>query len=251
MALPESFLVLDLETVIDAELYTPPEVPEGETPPFPPLYAHRPILFGALWLDGDLGPRRLGFIGEGQDEPGMLAEFARQVEAERPHLVTYNGRGFDLPVLALRCLRYGLPLAYLAGGGEARQVASGAPHLDLCELLGGRGLGLDAAARLIGLPGKQGMDGSQVAELHARGDWAALRRYCLSDVVQTGFLLLRIRLLQGLLGAAAYRERARRLLALAAADGQLGALCERIERGRVLLDAAPPHGPMGPMGPMD
>ncbi|HEX2570984.1 MAG TPA: ribonuclease H-like domain-containing protein [Polyangia bacterium] len=238
MALPESFLVLDLETVIDAELYTPPALPEGEAPPFPPLYAHRPILVGVLWFDGDLGPRRLGFIGDGRDEPGMLAEFAHELDAERPYIVSYNGRGFDLPVLALRCLRHGIPLAYLAGGGEARQVASGAPHLDLCELLGGRGLGLDAAARLIGLPGKQGMDGSQVAELHARGDWAALRRYCLSDVVQTGFLLLRIRLLQGLLGAAAYRDRARRLLALAAAQEPLAALCERIERERLLLEAA-------------
>ena len=239
MALPQSFLVLDIETVIDAELYTPPEVPEGEAPPFPPLYAHRPILLGALWFDGELGARRLGFIGEGQGEPGMLAEFGRLLEAERPLLVSYNGRGFDLPVLALRSLRHGLPLPYLAGAGEARQVASGAPHLDLCELLGGRGLGLDAAARLIGLPGKQGMDGSRVAELHARGDGAALRRYCLSDVVQTGFLLLRIRLLQGLLAAAAYRERAHRLLALAEADGQLGMLCQGIERERVLLEATP------------
>jgi predicted PolB exonuclease-like 3'-5' exonuclease len=242
MALPESFLVLDLETVIDAELYTPPVMPEGEAPPFPPLYAHRPILIGALWLDRELGARRLDFIGEGRDEAGMLAEFGRQLEAEKPQLVSYNGRGFDLPVLALRSLRHGLPLPYLAGGGEARQVSSGAPHLDLCELLGGRGLGLDAAARLIGLPGKQGMDGSQVAELHARGDWATLRRYCLSDVVQTGFLLLRIRLLQGLLGAATYRERARRLLELAAADEQLGTLCDRIERERILLEPGPGAG---------
>src|SRR5690242_6909255 len=106
------YLVLDIETVPDASLYTPPEVTAGQERPFPPLYAHRPIVLGVLWLDERFGFKRLGVIGEDRDERGMLADFAHFAEQHRPHLVTFNGRGFDLPVIALRCLRHGVPLRF-------------------------------------------------------------------------------------------------------------------------------------------
>src|SRR5881628_54577 len=94
-----SYLVLDIETVPDDELYTPPEPPPGAEKAFPPLYACKPVMLGALWLDETLGCKRLGTIGDGKDEAGMLADFVAFMTEERPHLVTWNGRGFDLPVL--------------------------------------------------------------------------------------------------------------------------------------------------------
>src|SRR5258706_8002676 len=96
------FLVLDIETVPDLELYTPPDVATGTERPFPPLWAHRPIVIGLLWLDERYRYKRIGVVGEDKDERAMLVDFARFADEHRPMLVTYNGPGFDLPVLALR-----------------------------------------------------------------------------------------------------------------------------------------------------
>src|SRR3954466_12350230 len=104
------FLVLDIETVPDPALYVAPPQQAGVEKPFPPIFAHRPIVIGVLWLDEHYGFQRLGGIGENKDEPGQLGDLAVFMAKERPLLVTYNGRGFDLPVITLRCLRHGVSL---------------------------------------------------------------------------------------------------------------------------------------------
>src|SRR5579872_4963246 len=59
-----TYLVLDIETIPDRELHTPPEPVAGMERPFPPLYACRPIVLGVMWLDADLGCKRIGTFGE-------------------------------------------------------------------------------------------------------------------------------------------------------------------------------------------
>ncbi len=238
-AMKRGYLVLDIETVPDRTLYTPPETKQGEERPFPPPWAHRPIVIGVLWLDESYGWKRLGVVGDGKDEPGMLADFAAFVEQHRPHLVTYNGRGFDLPVIALRCMRHGIPLRFYYQDRDYRYRYSESGHLDLCDALSEHGaarpMGLDAMAHLIGLPGKVGVDGSQVEGLYNAGQLEAIKNYCLSDVAQTAFLLLRYRLLQGHLSPDAYRGLASTLLDEMTADGRLKPLIGGIERERLLL----------------
>jgi predicted PolB exonuclease-like 3'-5' exonuclease len=158
---------------------------------------------------------------------------------ERPLLVTYNGRGFDLPVLTLRCLRHGVPLGFTYDGAfRHRYVDVG--HLDLHDHLSdhgaARGLSLDTMARVIGLPGKVGVDGSQVEGLYLAGQLEAIKNYCLSDVAQTAFLLLRFRLLQGLLSPERYRAAATALFEQLAPDPRLSPLTGRIDRARLLLE---------------
>jgi predicted PolB exonuclease-like 3'-5' exonuclease len=234
------YLVFDIETVPDLDLYQHPEVPTGTERPFPPLWAHRPIAIGALLLDETYGFRRLGVFGEDKGEAAMLADFGSFCEQHRPHLVTYNGRGFDLPVIQLRCLRHGLPLRFLFSDKDYRYRFSEAGHLDLYDVMGDYGAAkvgsLDALARLIGLPGKVGVDGSQVEGLFHAGQLEAIRRYCLSDVVQTAFLLLRWRLLQGQLDGPTYRMAALRLLESLASDGRVAAVLDKIDRPRRLLE---------------
>jgi predicted PolB exonuclease-like 3'-5' exonuclease len=236
------YLVLDIETVPDPSLWSPPEVGAGVERSFPPLYAHRPIVLGVLWLDESYAFKRIGVIGEAQNEAGALSDFAQFVERERLHLVTYNGRGFDLPVIVLRCLRHGVPLRFYYQDRDYRYRYSDEGHVDLCDFLtehgAARAMGLDAVARLIGLPGKVGVDGSQVEGLFNAGQIESIRNYCLSDVAQTAFLLLRFRLVQGLLAPEHYRVAAAGLFDALAADARLAPLVGRIDRERLLGTAA-------------
>jgi len=237
-----TYLVLDIETVPDRELHKPPEPATGPgfvERPFPPLFACRPIVIGVMWLDEELAVKRIGTIGEGKPEAEMMTDFADFMTKWRPHLVSWNGRSFDLPVLALRALRYGLPFGWYYRGEGYRYRYTEEGHLDLCDVLSDHGAArmtsLDGAARLIGLPGKDGVDGSQVEGLYQGGQIEALRRYCLADVAQTAFLFLRYRLVSGMMDRDGYRRVAAALLAALEADGRFARLVEAVDRARLLL----------------
>jgi predicted PolB exonuclease-like 3'-5' exonuclease len=207
--------------------------------PFPPLYACRPVVLGVMWLAEDLTCKRIGTFGEGKDEAGMMADFADFMGKWTPNLVTWNGRGFDLPVLALRAFRHGLSFAWYYRGAGYRYRYSEEGHLDLCDVLSDHGAAkmtsLDGAARVIGLPGKDGVDGSQVEGLFLGGQIEALRHYCLSDVAQTAFLFLRYRLVAGDIDREGYRRAASGLLAALETDGRFSRLLDGINRQRLLL----------------
>ena len=85
-----------------------------------------------------------------------------------------------------------------------------ARHLDLMDVLAGyqnrAWAPLDEIAQLCGLPGKIGMDGSQVYEAYKRGEIAAIRNYCETDVANTYLLYLRFQLIRGALDPAAYER---------------------------------------------
>lgn len=236
----QTFLVLDIETIPDADLYTPAQPSPGTERTFPPIFACKPVVIGVMWLDENLVCKKAGTIGEGKDEGGMLADFAEFMGKWEPTLVTWNGRGFDLPVLMLRSLRYGVsaPWYYRKPGYRYRYSTDG--HLDLCDVFADHGAtrmtSLHGAARLIGLPGKDGVDGSQVEALFRTGQIEALRGYCLSDVAQTAFLFLRYRLLVGQLDRATYTQAATGLLATISSDARLAALATHVDRARLLLE---------------
>lgn len=234
------YLVVDIETVPDPELYDRPELQNGVAPPFPPLYVHKLVVLGALWLGDDYRLKKLGVLGEDKDEAGTLAAFSDFVGGRHPQLVTYNGRCFDLPVIALRSLRHGVPMPwYYQGKVRNRYTEDG--HLDLCDMLtdhgAARSMSLDAVARLVGLPGKVGVDGSQVEGLWNAGQVDAVRNYCLADVAQTALVFLRFRLIQGLISPTQYRELAGELVAAFRADARLAPLTAGMIDERVLLDA--------------
>jgi 3'-5' exonuclease len=247
MAEPE-FLVLDLETVPDTGRWSRPELPHGVESPFPPTWAHRIIVVGCLWLGRDYRLRRLGVIGDDPaDEQQILVELSRFVGRAKPVIVTYNGRSFDLPVIALRSLCHGVPLAWYYRERGVRYRYSEEGHIDLCDWLADHGAtrsgSLDAVARLFGLPGKIGVDGSQVEGLYRGGQLAKIQAYCLADVVQTAFVLLRFRLLQGVLSPAAYIGAATDLLAALADEPRVADVVAAIDRDQLLACADPAPRP--------
>ena len=129
----------------------------------------------------------------------------------RPQLVSWNGGGFDLPVLHYRGLVNGVRAPrYWDTGDEDRDFRYNnyisryhMRHCDLMDLLAlyqGRAVApLDEIAQLLGLPGKLGMDGSQVWDAYQAGRIADIRNYCETDVVNTYLVFLRFQAMRGAL----------------------------------------------------
>lgn len=241
------YLVLDIETIPDGERWSRPDTTSDPRPAFPPTWAHRIVVIGYLWLDHHYRLKRLGVIGDAsgaitgsddQRERELLEDFSRFVGKARPVLVTYNGRSFDLPVIVLRSLTHGVPLPWYYRERDMRYRFSEEGHLDLCDWLAEHGAtrsgSLDAVAKLIGLPGKLGVDGSQVEGMYQAGQLDAIQRYCLADVAQTALLFLRFRLLQGQLAEDRYRAAATALLDALGADGRVGDVLDRMDRSHLL-----------------
>jgi 3'-5' exonuclease len=260
------YLILDIETVPDTERWQRPDSAHGE-PQFPPTWAHRIIVIGCLWLGHDYQLKRFGVVGDALPETApeaspdaadgdrrerqLLEDFSRFVGRARPVLVTYNGRSFDLPVIVMRSLCHAISLPWYYRDRDVRYRYSAEGHLDLCDWLADHGAAragkLDAIARLIGLPGKIGVDGSQVEGLYRAGQLPAIQSYCLADVAQTALLFLRFRLLQGQIAPDAYRERTAALLDALAADGRVTEVFDQLDRER-LLGAPVPSGAAGAPG---
>jgi 3'-5' exonuclease len=178
---------------------------------FLPLPYHRPVAACLLEAVEDGGVVRVTDIAAWTDrrEPEPLFLERLWARLEGATLVTFHGRGFDLPVLELRSLKHGVPT--LAWFGGARRPGS-PEHLDLKELLTSSGAApsapLDLYAKLVGLPGKEDVAGKDVQALYASGDLDRITAYCMSDVVQTWLVFLRYRLLEGSLTPDGYAESA-------------------------------------------
>ena len=267
------YLILDIETVPDTDRWQRPDLANGGEPSFPPTWAHRIIVIGCLWLGHDYQLKRFGVIGgepvagaapaagaappepdvgasgspADHRERALLEDFSRFVGRARPVLVTYNGRSFDLPVIVMRSLCHAIALPWYYRDRDVRYRYSAEGHLDLCDWLAEHGAAragkLDAIARLIGLPGKTGVDGSQVEGLYRAGQLASIESYCLGDVAQTALLFLRFRLLQGQIAPDAYRERTTALVDALAADGRVTEVFDQLSRERLLGPPPPPAGP--------
>jgi len=144
-------------------------------------------------------------------EEQLVREFWKRAGHFRGCLVSFNGRRFDLPVLELGALRYGLPApAYFNDADSARSRHAPERHLDLFDFLTNYGAigirgGMDLLLKMIGLPGKTELDGAMVQEYYEAGRLDEIHRYCRSDVIQTYFLFLRVELLRGKIEQAAYQ----------------------------------------------
>lgn len=209
-----------------------------------PTGAQRVIVIGCLFFDNNFIPRKIGVMGDGElssNEPELLARWSSFMGRERPMIVTWNGRGFDLPVLTTRAFKHGVPIPWYFADRNYRYRYSIDKHCDLMDAMSDYGatsrLGfrLDFFARQMGLPGKYGVDGSQVGSLFADGRIKEIEIYCMTDVAQTAFIFLRYMLLRGRSALPAYREHASRLLAMLDCQPRLKEFCDLIDRKTLLL----------------
>ncbi len=229
-----SHLVLDIETIPDPEL---PRLDDSERVPAPPF--NQIVTLGCLLLE-DYVPKKIGCVGEGKPEAELLADFAGWLDRTRPCVVTWNGRGFDMPVITSRALKHGLSMPWWFADRNTRYRYSPEGHFDLMDFLADFGAAkssrLDVFAKLVGLPGKVGVDGSQVAPMVHAGRLAEVNAYCLCDVAQTAALFLRVQLLRGALDVTQFRDKGRGLVDFYAADPRLAPVNENLDRARYLLE---------------
>lgn len=182
---------------------------------FLPLHLHKVAAIACVFRD-DNGFRVRSLGTEDDPEPVLLNGFFKTIERYTPRLISWNGSGFDLPVLHYRCLIHGVQAArYWDLGDDDRDFKFNnyigryhLRHIDLMDLLakynGRANAPLDDLAKLCGFPGKMGMDGSQVWKAWSEGRRTEVRAYCETDVVNTWLVYCRFRLMRGELDRDAY-----------------------------------------------
>lgn len=228
--------VMDLESRNDPDL---PGVATDDKVPAP--VHHQVIACGALLLNDDYSFKGIGLFAESKPEREILTATVDYLDKKQPWIVTYNGRGFDLPVIAARCFRHGIPFRHYYRGRDVRHRYSDTGHFDLMDFISDFGSSrpvpkLDAMAKACGMPGKVGIDGSMVGALFDAGNLDEVNRYCLCDLAQTGGVFLRVQLLRGELSVGEYKVAAQGLLEAIQADPRLEPVAAGINVKRFLLE---------------
>jgi 3'-5' exonuclease len=244
-------LVFDIETVPDVafgrRLYDLGDLPDESVAKamfalrrqdrggdFLPLEQHRVVAISCALREGERFT--LWSVGEpGDSEAQLVQRFFDGIAKYTPDLVSWNGSGFDLPVLNYRALLWGVRAErfWETGEGESefREFRYNNylqryhwRHTDLMDVLSGfssrNRVSLANMACLLGLPGKLGFAGDQVWDAYQRGDLVGIRRYCETDVLNTWLIYLRFERLRGRLTPEGYREEAARVRAWLGASSE-------------------------------
>jgi 3'-5' exonuclease len=225
-------LAFDIETIPDVEfgrrLYDLPDLDQesvakimffkqqqARQTTFLPLPQHRVVVISAVLRTRD-GLHIFSLDAENAGEKDVIQRFYDGLDRYSPDLVSWNGAGFDLPVLHYRALRHGVsaPRYWEIGDGDREFRYNNYlnrfhwRHLDLMDILSGYQASgrcsLEQAAQLLGMPGKLGMSGDKVWDYWLRNEHAAIRNYCETDALNTYLIYLRFQLMRGLLDRRLY-----------------------------------------------
>jgi 3'-5' exonuclease len=225
----ETALVFDIETIPDLDggrrLYGLQGLPDDEVAAamaalrqeargtdFQPPHLHRVIAISVALRNAD-GLKVLSLGDETSSEAELVKKFFDGIERYKPTLVSWNGSGFDLPVLHYRGLLHGITAKrYWDCGYFDRETKWNNylkryefQHTDVMDVLalysGRNNAPLHEIAMLLGLPGKMGMDGSMVYDAWRAGRLPEIRAYCETDVLNTWLIYLRFQLMRGHLDA--------------------------------------------------
>ena len=191
---------------------------------FLPIVQHRVVAISVVLRSrDDLHVFTLG--DESAPEKEIVQRFFDGLARYSPDLVSWNGQGFDLPVLHYRALLHGVNAErYWETGDNDREFRYNNylsrfhwRHIDLMDVLSGFHPGarasLENTATLLGFPGKLGMSGDKVWARYLEGDLAAIRDYCETDVLNTYLVYLRFQLMRRVLDETGYEAELQRLKA--------------------------------------
>ena len=180
-------------------------------------YLQRIVAISMVMRQGD--ELKVWSLGEpDSSERELIRQFFGGIAKYTPTLVSWNGGGFDLPVLHYRALLHGVSAPrYWEMGDTERDFRWDNylnrfhwRHIDMMDVLAGYQprmvAPLDDIATLLGFPGKLGMDGSKVWEAFQAGDIVGIRNYCETDVLNTYLIYLRFQLMRGIMNEADYQR---------------------------------------------
>ena len=184
---------------------------------FMPHYLHKIIAISLVLQDAQ--QFKVWTIGhDGETEANIIARFFMGLEKYQPTLVSWNGQGFDLPVLHYRALlhRIQAPIYWEIGEHFSEYKWNNYSnrfhqrHIDLMDTLAGfqnkAFAPLDELAQMLGLPGKIGLHGSDVFPAYQEGKLQLICDYCESDVLNTYFLYVRFLWMKGSVTAKQYQH---------------------------------------------
>ncbi|MFA7351491.1 MAG: 3'-5' exonuclease [Methylotenera sp.] len=182
---------------------------------FLPLHQHRICAISCALREGK--NFKVWTLGDADSsEAEIIQRFFDGIEKYTPQIISWNGGGFDLPVLHYRGLIHGINASrYWDLGEDDKEFKWNnyisryhARHLDLMDVMAmynaRANAPLDDLAKLCGFPGKLGMDGSKVWDAYKAGGIEDIRNYCETDVANTHLVYLRFQLMRGQLNQAAY-----------------------------------------------
>ncbi|MBS0359651.1 MAG: 3'-5' exonuclease [Proteobacteria bacterium] len=184
---------------------------------FLPLHLQKIVAISVILRSQD--KLKVWSLGE-KDSPEaeLIQRFFSGIEKYTPILVSWNGGGFDLPVLHYRSLLHGISAPKYWEIGESDNNFRWNNylnrfhyrHMDLMDILAGyqaRGNApLDEIATMLNLPGKMGMHGSKVWKSYLAGEMDQIRNYCETDVLNTYLVYLRFELIRGNLDSMLYER---------------------------------------------
>lgn len=193
------------EAVADAMFFQRAQETGSE---FLPLYQHRVVAISVVLRNGE--DFRVLSLGEpDSDEAELVRLFFDGVAHYQPTLVSWNGSGFDLPVLHYRALKHGVRAPVYWDVGEHNREAKFNnylgrfhwKHIDVMDVLAAyqprAKARLDAIATMLGFPGKMGMSGAKVWDEFRAGGIERIRNYCETDVLNTYLVFLRFQYMRG------------------------------------------------------
>jgi 3'-5' exonuclease len=229
-----SILVFDIETIPDVaagrKLYGLHDLSDEDTGSalfalrrekvgneFLPHYLQKVVAISLLLNQGT--QIKVWSLGDEQaDEKDLIQRFFLGIDKYAPTLVSWNGGGFDLPVLHYRALLHSISAPTYWESGENRQDFRWNNylnrfhyrHLDLMDILASYQnkayAPLDEIASMLGFPGKMGMSGAKVWEQFNAGNLKGIRDYCETDVLNTFCVYLRFELMRGTLDPKGYEK---------------------------------------------
>lgn len=186
------------------------------------LHLHQIVAISVVFRqDKQLKVWSLG--NEQSSEKEILERFFSGISRYRPTLVSWNGSGFDLPVLHYRSMLHKISAEVYWDLGESDQAARWnnyisryhLKHTDLMDILAlyqSRAYApLDEVATMLGYPGKMGMSGAKVWDNYRAGQVKAIRDYCETDVLNTYLVYLHFLLLRGQLDSLGFEQEIERV----------------------------------------
>jgi hypothetical protein len=228
------YLVFDVESVPDSKLIKKVRYPEEEidesgavlkfqqellegsngVSDFIPVTFQYPISICIAKVRGDFSLADIITLDKPQFRPSeMVRLFWHGIENLYDHasLVTFNGRGFDIPLLELMAFRYGYTVKRHFKDKWAGRNRYGSKHIDLQDFLSNYNAirmngGLNLLAKALGKPGKMSTRGDEVYGMFQQGKVQEINDYCIHDVLDTYFVFLRTRVLLGELDIAKEQE---------------------------------------------